>query len=185
MNLAKELLHQIGDQSLSNNERAQLRCTLSKQLEEAGNYEAARDAMGELWQRVGETPLLDGLDEQTKAEVLLRAGVLTGWLGSTEQVNGAQETAKNLITASIAIFEAALESGKVAEANMELAVCYWREGAFDEARVTLAQAIGSLDENDDLKALAFIRSAVVEKVDNRLLDALRILNDAIPFFSTS
>lgn len=186
MNLAKDLLHQIGDPNLSYNERAQVRCKLSRQLEEAGNYEAAKDAIGELWQTVGETPVLEGLDEQTKAEVLLRAGVLTGWLGSTKQVNGAQETAKNLISASIAIFEGLHETKRVTEANIELAVCYWREGAFDEARVTLAQAIETLDENDgDLKALALIRSAVVEKADNRLLDALRILNDATPFLGTS
>jgi tetratricopeptide (TPR) repeat protein len=186
MNLATDLLHQIGDLNLSHNVRAQLRCKLAKQLEEAGNYEAAREAMGELWQAVGETPVVEGLDDQTKAEVLLRAGVLTGWLGSTEQVNGAQEAAKNFISASIVIFEAAQECSRVAEANIELAVCYWREGAFDEARVTLSQAMERLDENDgDLKALALIRSAVVEKADNRLLDALRILNDAIPLLGTS
>src|SRR5882672_2107031 len=104
MNLAKEL-HQIGDLSLSHSERAKLRCRLARQLEEAGNYEAARDAMGDLWQRVGERPLLAGLDHQTKAEVLLVAGALTGWIGSTKQIPGAQEFAKDLLSESISIFE--------------------------------------------------------------------------------
>jgi hypothetical protein len=37
---------------------------------------------------VGERPVLDELDEATAAEVLLRAGTLTGWLGSTKQIEG-------------------------------------------------------------------------------------------------
>ena len=57
--------------------------------------------MGELWPEVGGRPVLDELSEATAAEVLLRVGVLTGWLGSTKQIEGAQETAKNLITESI------------------------------------------------------------------------------------
>ena len=44
--------------------------------------------MGELWSRVGERPVLNELDEETAAEVLLRAGVLTGWIGSVKQIEG-------------------------------------------------------------------------------------------------
>ena len=73
VNSAKELLHQIADPRLSNTEAAQLRCRLAKELEEAGNFEAAREALGELWQRVGERPVLNGLDKETAADVLLRA----------------------------------------------------------------------------------------------------------------
>jgi hypothetical protein len=100
MNLAKDLLHQIADQRLSRNERAQLRCRLAWELVEAGNYESAREAMGELWQRVGERPVLEGLDGQTKAEVLMRVGAITGWIGSTRQIEGAQELAKDLLSES-------------------------------------------------------------------------------------
>ena len=48
MKLSNQLLHQIADPSLTRDERARLRCQLAKQLEEAGNYEAAREAMGGL-----------------------------------------------------------------------------------------------------------------------------------------
>lgn len=61
--------------------------------------------MGELWGNIGDPPNLENLDQRTTAEVLLRVGTLTGWLGSTKQIEGAQETAKNLISKSIAIFE--------------------------------------------------------------------------------
>ena len=58
--------------------------------------------------RIGERPNLEGLDPNSAAEVLLRAGVLTGILGSKNQIADAHETAKNLITESLTIFESAL-----------------------------------------------------------------------------
>ena len=80
-----------------------------------------------------------GLDESTKAEVLLRIGALAGWLGGRRTDSEAsQETAKNIITQSIEIFETlGMLTERVAEARGDLALCYWREGAYDEARVTL------------------------------------------------
>src|SRR5205085_4103065 len=133
------------------------------------------DAMEELWSRVGERPVLDKLDQSTAAEVLLRTGVLTGWIGSVKQVENAQETAKNLISESITIFEALQDKEKIAEAQTELAYCYWREGAFNEARDVLRQALKRLtDKAGDLKAVTLLRSAAVEKVTNRLNDALRL-----------
>jgi hypothetical protein len=97
MNLATETLHLITDPALTLDEQAQLRCRSAKQLEELGKYEGAREALGELWQCVGERPMIEGLDQRIAAEVLLRAGVLTGWIGSVEQIEGTQEAAKNLI----------------------------------------------------------------------------------------
>lgn len=89
MNLQTQLLHQINDAILSRDERARLRCQLAKELEEGGNYEAARGALGDLWPHIGERPQLDGLDERTAAEVLLRAGALSGWIGSAKQTTAA------------------------------------------------------------------------------------------------
>jgi hypothetical protein len=43
---------------------------------------------------MNEQPQVAGLDPHTQAEVLLRVGVLWGWVGSTRQVEGAQERAK-------------------------------------------------------------------------------------------
>jgi len=128
--------------------------------------------MGELWQRVNERPSLEGLAEETKGTVLLRAGVLTGWIGSAKQISGAQETAKNLISESIAIFEALLENNRVGEAQIDLAYCYWREGAFDEGRVILKEALSWLTDSDiELRAKALLRSAIIERTANRHNDA--------------
>jgi CheY-like chemotaxis protein len=41
------------------------------------------------------------------------------------------------------------------------------------------------DDDDDLKAVALLRSAAVEKVSNRLSDALRLLTEAAPLFEAS
>lgn len=180
------LLHKIADPSITHDERAQLRCQLTKQLEETGNYEAAREAMGELWLGIGQRPMLAELTQETAAEVLLRVGVLTGWLGCVKQVEGAQEAAKDLINESIRSFEALEAAQKTAEAQMELGHCYWREGAFNEARDLLKEALSRLlDEASDLKAITLSRLATVERVSNRLNDALHILIEAAPLFEAS
>lgn len=186
MNLSHQLLHQIADPTLTANERAQLRCQFAKQLEEAGNYEAANEAMGELWRGVGHRPVLEGLDEETAAAVILRVGVLTGWLGSCKQIEGAQETAKNLINESIRLFESLRNTEKIAEARMELGYCYWREGAFNEARDMLREALSQLAEShSEVKAVTLIRSAIVERAAKRFNDAYRLLTEAIPLVDTS
>jgi len=68
--------------------------------------------------------------------------VLTGWIGSARQISGAQETAKNLISESIAIFEALRENSRAAEAQIDLAYCYWREGSFDNGPIRRALSNG-------------------------------------------
>ena len=186
MTLINELLQQIADPNLSHEEKAQVRCRLAREFEEVGNYEGARQAMGGLWSQVGQPPVLGGLSPKTAAEVLLRSGVLTERIGRARQVEGAQEAAKNLLGVSINRFEALQDRQKVAEARIELGYCYWREGAFEEARVVLTQAIEEIsDEEGDLKAVALLRLAMVEATAFRLSDALALLNRAAPFFEKS
>jgi tetratricopeptide (TPR) repeat protein len=183
MYLTKAFLEELGNPSLTVNERASLRCRLARQQEEAGDYEAAREAMAELWQGVGARPMLEGLDDETKAHVLLRVGALTGWIGSAEQIEGSQETAKDLISESARMFAELGKRKKAGEARSDLALCYWREGAFDEARVTLQAALAEFDECDvEQRAIALLRQALIERSSNRLNEALRIHNQAAPLF---
>ena len=79
-------------------ERARRCCDLAKQLEKAGEYEAACEALNEFWPDRNGPLNLNDLDKAARAEMLLRIGTLSGWLGSTDQAAGSQETAKNLIT---------------------------------------------------------------------------------------
>lgn len=184
MNSIRELRDQLADQNLSSPQSARLRCLLARQFEDQGDYEAARVAMGEFWHRIGEPPLLEGLDDETRAAVLLRAGVLTGWIGSAKQITGAQETAKNLLTDSISIFERLRATNSVAEAEIEIAYCYWREGAFDNGRILLREALDHLPDSEiELRAKALLRSAIIDWAANRHEEALKILTDAAPLFN--
>ncbi len=186
MNSTKDLLHQIQDRTLSPEQRALARCKLAKQFEEVGNYEAAREAMGDLWAGIGAAPNVEGLTESTRAEVLLTVGSLTGWLGSTKQVEGSQQAAKDRISESIRVFESLHDVKKVAEAQIEIAVCYRREGALDNARVWFAEALSRLDDRDgDLRAVALLRSAVLEQLAGRLNDALNLLRPAATLIDAS
>src|SRR5215208_6333665 len=111
MIIPSRLLHQISDPALTQDERALLRCQLSKELEEMGN------------------------------------------------------------------------SKKVAEAQTELAQCYWREAAYGEASIVLSEALSRLNDTEPkLKAVALYRSAIVAKLATRHNDALRHYNEAAPFF---
>src|SRR5258708_12692668 len=86
MDLPTSILQELNDPSLSINERAQLRCRLARHQEWAGDFEAAREVLGELWQGVGFRPNVEGLDEETKGVILIRTGPITGWIGSATQI---------------------------------------------------------------------------------------------------
>lgn len=172
------------EQSLS--DEARLRCSQAKEQEEAGNFEAARQHLSGFWQRVGERPVLKGLDDDARAEVLLRAGTLTGWIGSAQQIPASQETAKDLISESASLFEKLGSLDRVAEARIDLGICYWREGALDEARITLQEVLTQLGERETEQRLrALLNAAVVEKVSVRYRDALQIHKTAAPLFEKS
>jgi len=161
-------------------------CELAKSLEEAGEFEKACETLQPFWQGLLCRPDTSGLADEPKAELLLRTGTLTGWLGSAKQVGNAQEVAKDLISESAAIFETLGSPEKVAEARVDLAICYWREGALDEARVTLRlvlDTLGGIQSEQRLRAL--LNSAIVEKVASRDQEALRIYREAAPQFENS
>jgi tetratricopeptide (TPR) repeat protein len=179
MTLADERLKELDNLSLTTDERALIRCRVAADLIHAGQYEAAREALGELWRGEGERPNVEGLGESTAAEVLLQAGALSGWLG---KVKGAQEAAKDLISESAALFERLGESNRAATARSDLALCYWREGAYNEARAILESASALIKEDATLKAKSLLRLADVETFAGRYSDALRLLTDAAPLF---
>jgi tetratricopeptide (TPR) repeat protein len=158
-------------------------CELAKNLAEAGEFESACETLRPFWRGLLHRPETNGLAEDCKAELLLRAGTLTGWVGSAKQIAGAQEAAKDLISESASIFETLGNIEKIAEARVDLAICYWREGALDEARVTLRlvlETLGAVQSEQKLRAL--LNSAIVEKVATRDHDALKIYREAAPQF---
>jgi len=167
-------------------DRAAVCCSLAKQFEKLGKYELAYEALGEFWPDRNESPTLGSLDEIQKAELLLRIGAIAGWLGSTDQIAGGQETAKNILTRSIDIFEGLGTVERISEARSDLALCYYREGSFDEARVQLRTALDILPEgNDDLEAIVLIRAGIIEERTRRFKDALHFYKRAAPLAERS
>jgi tetratricopeptide (TPR) repeat protein len=161
-------------------------CELAKGLEEAGEFERAAETLQPLWKGLPYRPETEGLNDEAKGELLLRSGTLTGWLGSARQVPGAQEIAKDLISESAAIFETLGMTEKVAEARVDLSTCYWREGAYDEARITLRLVLDSLgDTRSEQKLRALSNTAMIERAATRDRDALRIYMEAAPLFELS
>jgi tetratricopeptide (TPR) repeat protein len=182
MDLEASQLRQLENPNLSLDGKAELRCQLARELEDKGNYEDARQIMGKLWRHIAERPKIEKLEPSTAAEVLLRAGVLTGWIGSKNEVRDAQETAKNLISESLTIFEALGYLKKVLEVQNELALCYWREGRYDEARIIVQGILERLTTDSELKARAILRWAIIERESARYDEALHILIGHAPLF---
>jgi tetratricopeptide (TPR) repeat protein len=152
-------------------------CREAKALENIGEYERAREALAPFWSEVGERPNTEGLEPLDQAELLLRAGALSGWLGSSGQKPGAQQLAKDLISESIRTFEKLDSAEKVAEAQTDLAICYWREGAMDEARIWFQSALRTSHEAlNQLRIL--VNSSTVEVSTNHVDQALELLNRA-------
>jgi tetratricopeptide (TPR) repeat protein len=185
MTLADERLRELDNPALTADERALTRCSVAGDLTHAGQYEAAREALGGLWRGVGKKPEVDNLSPATAAEVLLRCRALTGWIGGVRNVQGSQEKAKDLLSEALRAFQSQGQHKKASEAQYELGMCYRRVGAYDEARVMLTEALTPLTDADtELKAKILIRLSAVELCENRLYEALSILKESEPVFTS-
>ena len=167
---------------LSRDEEALSRCELALDLKDKADYAGAMQIMRPFWPGVGERPDTSGLQPETAAEVLLCTGILTGWVGSRNQIKNAQETARDLITESITYYEAHHDIRRVAEARSEIAYCYWRDGQINEARIMLQEALERLPPAGLKRARALLKLAVVEQSAARYHDALKILTDNTALF---
>lgn len=161
-------------------------CELAKGMEDAGEFERAAEILRPFWKGLPHRPDTEGLNDEARAELLLRTGMLTGWLGSAKQVSGAQEIAKDLMSESAALYQTLGMGEKVAEARVYLSTCYWREGALDEARVTLQLVLDDLGEkHSEPKLRALLNLGIVEKTATRDRDALRLYTESASLFDQS
>jgi tetratricopeptide (TPR) repeat protein len=175
MTLRASLLRALVNPNLSVGGRAELCCQLASEFENKGEYEEAREVLSGLWPRIDQRPRVKGLEPAIAAEVLMRAGVLTGW--SSDQVTDAQEKAKDLISESLAIFESRKYKKKIAEAQTELALCYMRAGEYNNASDLLKLALAQLTTDSELKAKAILRSGIVKRHTSPLNEALAYLTE--------
>lgn len=167
---------------LSSNDEALQRCQTALDLKDKGDYQGVRDVMHPLWKRVGKRPELKVLEAPVAAEVLLCVGILTSWIGSKEGIEDAQEVAKNLISEGITFYESVGDIKQVAAARAEIATCYWREGAFDEARIMLTDALQQLTAEGNTRARALLKLTAVEWSASQHNVALKLLTDNASLF---
>src|SRR5215216_4585835 len=176
MTLRASLLRELVNPNLDVRGRVELCCELAKEFEDKGEYEEAREMLRGLWPRMVQRPKVKGLEPDVAAEVLLRAGVLTGWIGSD------QEQAKDFISESLTIFESRKYKKKIAEAQTELALCYMRIGEYNNASDLLKLALAELTTDSELKAKAVLRSGIVKRHASPLNEALTYLTNNGPLF---
>jgi tetratricopeptide (TPR) repeat protein len=167
---------------LTPNAEALHRCEIALEQKDKEDYAGAQETMRRYWRGVGERPNLEGLHVSVAAEVLLCVGILTGWIGSKNQIRDAQETAKNLITESTAYFDSIGDHKKVAAARAESAYCYWRDGELNEARTMLHEALKKLTIEGNTRARALLKLTVVECSAARYHEALGILTENAALF---
>ena len=167
---------------LTANGEAAFRCQKALEQKDIEDYEGAQETMRPLWRSIGKRPETEGLHASVEADVLLCVGILTGWIGSKNQIKEAQETAKNLITESITYFESVGDVIQIAAARTEIAYCYWRDGEINEARIMLREALKKLTTEGNTRAATLLKLTTVECSAARYHEALGILTDNAALF---
>ena len=163
---------------LTPNEEIQIFCLVAREQVEVGNHEAAY-ALLKRWWTFGDWPNLVGLTPESSADLLLTAGTVAGHVGSTRQIVRAQKHCAALLNGAIGICEQIGSRMLSAEGQIQLALCYQREGMFDLARQTAQAALKAiLREEHELRSFALIRLATLEWQKGRPQDALAQLYEA-------
>jgi signal transduction histidine kinase/ActR/RegA family two-component response regulator len=125
---------------------------------------------------LGEWPNQKGLNLFAAAELLLTTGSLSDSVARAKRIIGGQRLAAALISGAIALFDHVAENTRVIEARIELGCCYYHQGLFEIAHSTLQSCVTSLTDKDyELRAVALIRLAIVERHSSRLHEALSLL----------
>lgn len=182
--LQAKSIQQLEYVPLTLSEEVQACCTIAREKLEIGDYDAGCAAL-QPWWTIGEWPSQEGLTAAAAADLLLIAGTLDGWVASTRQIVGGQKCAERLLSGAIVLFDHLGDKTRSAEGRIELGFCYYRQGLFDLARNTLRSSLNDLtDPEIELKEIALIRIASVERHAGRLNDALGILKEADRFIDS-
>jgi signal transduction histidine kinase/ActR/RegA family two-component response regulator len=165
----------IPPSSLGENERVLASCTIAREKLETGDYDGGCALLAPWW-KLGEWPNQMGLSRQAAAELLLTAGSLTGSVARAKRIVGGQRLAEALICGAIALFDHLADDTKAIEARIELGCCYYHQGLFDIAHSTLQSCVSNLTNKEyEVRAVALIRLAIVERHSGKLHEALNLL----------
>jgi tetratricopeptide (TPR) repeat protein len=158
--------------------RATDACEKALNQERAGEYDLAVEELVEFWKGAGHWPRIEKLNPVSAAQVLLRAGSLTGWIGSARKEANLQELAKDIVTAAFDRYIQLNEPEYAAEAESTLGIMYWRQGSLPEAEVRLKCAIDRIKEiSNGTRLWAQLNLALVVRSQGRYGEALNVLNE--------
>lgn len=99
-----------------------LQCERALELKDRGDYDGSREVLRPFWKEFGKRPDTEGLNETMTAELLLCVGILTGWIGSRNEIKEADGWAKDLLSESIGLYETLGDFKKVAQGQTELPI---------------------------------------------------------------
>lgn len=181
----KPIAPQIASLDLTCSEQIQVYCAVSREQIDAGNYDAACKILRPWW-LFGNWPRLEGLNQRSAADLLFTVGELAGFVASTQQIPRGQRHSEELLIGCITLFDQLGIRRRAAEGRIELALGYYRQGLFDVGRSMLLKVLSGLTADDaELRSLALIRLASLERHAGRLMDALDRLNEATELVKVS
>ncbi len=167
-------------ESLGESQRVLACCTIARDKIEIGDYDAGCSVLASWW-KLGEWPNQEGLGRFAAAELLLTTGSLSDAVARAKRIGGGQRLAEALISGAIALFDHLGEKTRAVEARIELGCCYYHQGLFEIAHTTLRSCTESLTNEDcELRAVALIRLAIVERHSGHLHEALSLLEQVSP-----
>lgn len=124
--------------------------TILEILTRARHHELCRqinegfECLKPVWEDVSSRPRLAGYSPPVQGEILLRCGALLSYYSFHQQVKELNETARDWLTEAANIFKKISNKEKIGETELETGISYWREGAFEEAKVCFASAAENL-----------------------------------------
>src|SRR6476620_6434809 len=90
----------LSELGLDQSEKVLACCMLAREQVEVGDYDAGCAALRPWWS-MGAWPIQKDLTERAAAELLLTAGILSGFVASTKRITGGQKPAEALLSGSI------------------------------------------------------------------------------------
>ena len=180
-----KLASQIPSVQLTPTEEVQILCSVARDQIAIGNFEAANLILRR-WSAPGKWPKLNSLNPYAAADLLITLGTLLESLAGSKKMIHGHTYAQALLNGSVALFEQLGLTSRSAEARIESARCYYKQGLFDIAREAISAVYPEVpDDQLELKTSCLCVWGAIERDSGRLKDSLMKLREAATFELTA
>ena len=180
---SSKLASQIPSVQLTPTEEVQILCSVARDQIAIGNFEAA-DLILRRWSAPRKWPRLDSLNPYAAADLLFTMGTLLGSVAGTKKTIHGHTHAQAFLNGSVALFEQLGLMSRSAEARIESARCYYKQGLFDLGRETISAVYPEVpDDQPELKSSCLSVWGAIEGDSGRLKDSLMKLREAATTFA--